>query len=191
MNASCHLNPNKGIWAGQPALSWGLYTNVTECGCFSVCADKLFKVPGMSVIVPSSTLPPFVPYFVSVALSWTVPQVQKRKNAKRLLRCSVCLISLRQMLCCRPTSWRLYCRENKAELRHWTTSDGDWLLLPPFHHFAFLILPSFLPIIHFPLRSLSLSSLCSFSFFDALMFAVGFLGRLFWKRKDKETNNKK
>lgn len=56
MNASCHLNPNKGIWAGQQALSRGLYTNVTECSCFSVCADKLFKVLGMSVIVPSSTL---------------------------------------------------------------------------------------------------------------------------------------
>lgn len=61
MNASCHLNPNKGIWAGQQALSRGLYTNVTECSCFSVCADKLFKVLGMSEIVPSSTLPPLFP----------------------------------------------------------------------------------------------------------------------------------
>lgn len=61
MNASCHLNPDKGIWAGQPALSRGLYTNVTECSRFSVCADKLFKVLGMSVIVPSSTLPPLFP----------------------------------------------------------------------------------------------------------------------------------
>lgn len=61
MNASCHLNPNKGIWAGQQALSRGLYTNVTECSCFSVCADKLFKVLGMSEIVPSSTLLPLFP----------------------------------------------------------------------------------------------------------------------------------
>ena len=86
MNASCYLNPNKGIWAGQPALSRGLYTNVTECSCFCVCADKLFKVPGMSVTVPSSTLTPpssFIPHFVSVALSRRVPQVQSRKNAKR------------------------------------------------------------------------------------------------------------
>lgn len=61
MNASCHLNPNKGIWAGQQALSRGLYTNVTESSCFSVFTDKLFKVLGMSVIVPSSTLPPLFP----------------------------------------------------------------------------------------------------------------------------------
>lgn len=61
MNASCHLNPNKGIWAGQQALSRGLYTNVTESSCFSVCADKLFKVLGMSVIVPSPTLLPLFP----------------------------------------------------------------------------------------------------------------------------------
>lgn len=173
MNASCHLNPNKGIWAGQQALSRGLYTNVTECSCFSVCADKLFKVPGMSVIVPPSTLPPFVPYFVSVALSRTVPQVQKRKNAKRLLRCSVCLISLRRMLCCRATSRRLYCRENKAELRRRTTSDGESLLLPPFHHFTFLILPSLPPLIHFPLRLLSLFSLWVF-ILDPLMFPLDF-----------------
>lgn len=61
MDASCHLNPNKGIWAGQQAHSRGLYTNVTESSRFSVCTDKLFKVLGMSVIVPSSTLPPLFP----------------------------------------------------------------------------------------------------------------------------------
>lgn len=190
MNASCHLNPNKGIWAGQQALSRGLYTNVTECSCFSVCTDKLFKVLGMSVIVPSSTLPPFVPYFVSVALSRTLPQVQKRKNAKRLLRCSVCLISLHRMLCCKTTSRRLYCWENKAELRCRTTSDGESQLLPPFQHFTFLILPSFPPLIHFPLRSLSLLSLWVF-IFDALMSPVGFLRRLIWKRKDEGTEKSK
>lgn len=92
---------------------------------------------------------PFVPYFVSVALPWAVPQLQKPKKAKRLFLCSVCLISLCRMLCCRPTCRRLYCKEYKAELRHWTTSDGGSLLRPPFHHFTFLILPSFtFPFIH-------------------------------------------
>lgn len=32
---------------------------------------------------------------------------------------------------------------NKAEAQPRTTSDGGALLLPPFHHFGFLILPSF------------------------------------------------
>lgn len=33
-------------------------------------------------------------------------------------------------------------------MRPGTSSDGDSLLLPPFHHFAFLILPSFPPLVY-------------------------------------------
>ncbi len=180
MNASCHLNPNKGIWAGQPALSRGLYTNVTECSCFSVCADKLFKVLGMSVIVPSSTLPPFVPCFVSDALSWTVSQVQKWKNAKRLSRCSVCLIS---------PCWMLGCRADKLETLLWRKQSKitaqnnfwSWLATPP--SFSPLCLSD--PPHHlFSLRSLLLFSILVF-IFDALLFAEGFLWWLIWKRNDK------
>lgn len=188
MNASCHLNPNKRIRAGQPALSRGLYTNVTECGCFSVCADKLFKVPGMSVIVPSSTLPPFCSPFC-VCCSSTVPQIQKRKNAKRFATFALPHFSLPNVVLYGPTSGRRYCQENKAELRPRTTSDGDSLLLPPFHRFAFLILPSFTPLILVPFRSLSLSSLRDF-IFKALMFPVGLLWWLTWKWKEEGESGK-
>lgn len=85
MNASCHLNPNKGIRAGQPALSRGLYTNVTECGCFSVYADKLFKVLGMScdsAFVRSANTPTFVAHFVSDALSANSPTNTKAGECK-------------------------------------------------------------------------------------------------------------
>lgn len=99
MNASCHLNPNKGIRAGQPALSRGLYTNVTECGCFSVSADKLFKVPGMSVIVPSATLAPLL-FPILCLLLINSPTNTKAKECKAFLRRSLCLISLCRTLCC-------------------------------------------------------------------------------------------
>lgn len=148
MNASCHLNPTKGIWAGQQALSRGLYTNVTECSCFSVCADKLFKVPGMAAIVPSSTLPPLFPVLCLLRFHDSHKYKSERMQSV-FLRCCVCLISLGPVLCCRPTCRRLYCRENNGELRCRTTSDGNLLLLPPFNRFASLILPSFPPLVHF------------------------------------------
>lgn len=87
MKASCRLNPNKGKRAGQPALSRGLYTNVTECGCFSVHADKLFKVPGCHVIVPRPAAPtPPTPPLLLLTLcptlfQPTVRQTQKQENA--------------------------------------------------------------------------------------------------------------
>lgn len=119
MNASCHLNPNKGIRAGQPALSRGLYTNVTECGCFSVRADKLFKVLGMSVIVPSTTVlppPPFVAHFVSDALSVNSPTSTKARECKVFsawLSLPHFSLQLNAMLY-RPTSRRRYCSHKQS-----------------------------------------------------------------------------
>lgn len=148
MNASCHLNPNKGIWAGQQALSRGLYTNVTECSCFSVCADKLFKVLGMSEIVPSSTLLPLFPILCPLRFHKSHKYKSQRMQS---VFCDVVFASFLFAECYAVGAHvgDFFCRENKAELRCRTTSDGDGLLLPPFHHFTFLILPSFSPLIHF------------------------------------------
>lgn len=136
MNASCHLNPNKGIRAGQPALSRGLYTNVTECGCFSVHADKLFKVLGMSAIVPSTTVPPppapFVAHFVSDALSMNSPTSTKARECKAFSAwLSLPHFSLQpNAMLYRPTSRRRYCgdkqRRTAAKNNFWR-----WLATPP------------------------------------------------------------
>lgn len=53
---------------------------------------------------------------------------------------------------------------NKAEAQPRTTSDGDSLLLPPFHRFGFLILPSLPPLIHFPAALYCHFRLSKFSF---------------------------
>lgn len=164
MNASCHLNPNKGIRAGQPALSRGLYTNVTECACFSVCADKLFKVPGMScdsAFVRSA--PRRHPHLCCSLCVWCSFSEQSDKHKSRRMQTFFffffwgvgyrCLISLRSRTRRRygATSRRdVIVAVNKAEAQPRTTSDGDSLLLPPFHRFGFLILPSLPPLIHFP-----------------------------------------
>lgn len=78
-----------------------------------------------------------------------------------------CLISLRSQ------TWRHYAATsrrdvivaiNKTEAQPRTTSDGNALLLPPFHHFGFLILPSFLPFIHFPAAFIVTFASSSFHF---------------------------
>lgn len=68
----------------------GLYTNVTESSRSSVCADKLFKVPRMSVMVPPSALPPFCSPFCVCCSFMRSPTSTKARNAKRF--CDVCLI---------------------------------------------------------------------------------------------------
>lgn len=180
MNASCHLNPNKGIWAGQQALSRGLYTNVTESSCFSVCADKFFKVLGMSVIVPSSTLPPLFP--ILCLLLFHEESHNEKSRRMRSIFCNVHFSSFLSPECSAVGQHvgDFIVEENKAELRHWTTFDGDSLLLPSFHLFTFLILPSFPPLIHCH----CVLSFFSFSF-DVLTLPVGFLQWLIRQQKQK------
>lgn len=65
--------PIKGYGQFSKPFQGGLYTNGTERSCFSVCADKLFKVLRMSALVPSATLPPLCPD----SYSWTALKRQK------------------------------------------------------------------------------------------------------------------
>lgn len=83
---------------------------------------------------------------------WTVQQAQKQENAKRFRPGYLCLISLcsRTRCCIDQQAGDVIVAINKAKLQPRTTSDGDSLLLPPFHRFGFLILPSFPPLIHYP-----------------------------------------
>lgn len=83
---------------------------------------------------------------------WTVQQAQKQENAKRFRPGYLCLISLcsRTRCCIDQQAGDVIVAINKAEPQPRTTSDGDSLLLPPFHRFGFLILPSFPPLIHYP-----------------------------------------
>lgn len=128
------------------------------------------------------TAPPPPPLFPILCLLLFHEQSHKYKSERmQSVFAMLCLphFSLPNVMLYRPTSRRRYCRENKAELQPRTTSDGDSLLLPPFHRFAFLILPSFTPLIH-----------CHFLLsrvfiFKALMFPVGFLWWPIWKRKEK------
>ena len=178
MHASCHLNPNKGIWAGQQALSRGLYTNVTECSCFSVFADKLFKVLGMSVILPPSTLPPLFPILCLLLFHERSHKYKSRRMQSVFFSLFFAMFCLPHFLWAQtavgPTCRRVYCKENKDEMLQGTTSDGDSLLLPPFHHFCF------------PFSPLSTSShslfttffSLDFSFFEAATFPVASLQRL-------------
>lgn len=120
---------------------------------------------------------PFVPCFVSFAFPRTVPQYKsQRMQSAFFLRCSVCLISLRRMSCCRPTRRRRYCGENKAELRRRTTFDAYSLLLPPFH-FTFAILPSIPPLIHFSFSFITVFFSLSFML-NALMCPLDSLQQL-------------
>lgn len=126
MKASCRLNPNKGKRAGQPALSRGLYTNVTECGCFSVHADKLFKVPGCHVIVPrpAAPTPPLLLLTLCLTLFQpTVRQTQKQENAMLFFSLFFwavgyrCLTSLRSPTRRRPVAnkrRRRYCGDKQS-----------------------------------------------------------------------------
>lgn len=198
MNASCHLNPNKGIWAGQLALSRGLYTNVTECSCFSVRADKLFKVLGMSVIVPSTTVPLHPPnprHLLSLILclmlfQWTVQQTQKHENAKRFRPGYLCLISLCSRTQCIDQQAGRYCsdkqRRTAAKNNFWR-----WLATPPSFSPPWFSDP---PLFASP-YSLSRCAHCHFfSFqvfiFKALMCPVDFLRRLIRKEKLRERGSR-
>lgn len=157
------------IWT--PVKGYGQVSKAFQGVCTQMWQNAVASVSGLtsclkcwgcqSVIVPSSTLPPLSSVFCLLLFHQQSRKYKSgKKKAKRLffffLRCCVCLISLGRALRCRPTCRRVYCRGNKAELRRRTTSDGDSLLLPPFHRFTFLILPSFPPLIHFSLHSLSL-----------------------------------
>lgn len=103
----------KGYGQVSRPFQGGLYTNVTESSRFSVCADKLFKVPRMSVMVPPSALLPFCSPFCVCCSFMRSPTSTKARNAKRF--CDVCLISLSdERSAVGPTSERLHCRENKA-----------------------------------------------------------------------------
>lgn len=84
----------KGYGQVSRPFQGGLYTNVTESGRFSVCADKLFKVPRMSVTVPPFALPPFCSPFCVCCSFRRSPTSTKAESAKRFSRCYVCLISL-------------------------------------------------------------------------------------------------
>lgn len=83
---------------------------------------------------------------------WTVQQAQKQENAKRFRPGYLCLISLcsRTPCCIDQQAGDVIVAINKGKPQPRTTSDGDSLLLPPFHRFGFLILPSFPPLIHYP-----------------------------------------
>lgn len=122
---------------------------MTESGRFSVYADKLFKVPRMSVMVPPSAPPPFCSPFCVCCSFRRSPTSTKAENAERF--CDVTFASFLSAASAPwrgPASERHHCRGNKARMRPGTSSDGDSLLLPPFHHFAFLILPSFPPLVY-------------------------------------------
>lgn len=84
----------KGYGQVSRPFQGGLYTNVTESGRFSVRADKLFKVPRMSVTVPPSALPPFCSPFCVFCSFRRSPTSTKAESAKRFSRCYICLISL-------------------------------------------------------------------------------------------------
>lgn len=80
----------KGYGQVSRPFQGGLYTNVTESSRSSVCADKLFKVPRMSVMVPPSALLPFCSPFCVCCSFMKSPTSTKARNAKRF--CGVCLI---------------------------------------------------------------------------------------------------
>lgn len=142
----------KGYGQVSRPFQGGLYTNVTESGRFSVCADKLFKVPRMSVVVPPSAPPPFCSPFLCLLLFQEESHKYKSGECGALF-CDVTFASFLSAANAQSRGpaaepERHHCRENKAQMRPGTSSDGDSLLLPPFHHFAFLILPSFPPLVY-------------------------------------------
>lgn len=97
----------KGYGQVRRPFQGGLYTTVTASSRFSVCADKLFKVPRMSATVPPFALRPFVLHFV-VRCSFTSPTSTKVRNAK-------CFCDVASFLSAvGPTSGRHRCRENRA-----------------------------------------------------------------------------
>lgn len=103
----------KGYGQVSRPFQGGLYTNVTESSRFSVCADKLLKVPRMSVMVPPSALLPFCSPFCVCCSFMRSPTSTKARNAKRSRK--FCLISLsNQGSAVEPTSEGHHCRQNKA-----------------------------------------------------------------------------
>lgn len=163
----------KGYGQVRRPFQGGLYTNVTESSRFSVCADKLFKVLRMSVMVPLSALLPFCSPFCVCCSFMRSPTSTKARNAKHF--CDVCLISLsNKRSAVGPTSERHHCRENKAQMWPGTSSDADSLLHPPFHRFAFLTLPSFPPLVYPRLRSPRRSLLAELMFWKRWCFPAGF-----------------
>lgn len=164
----------KGYGQVSRPFQGGLYTNVTESSRFSVCADKLLKVPRMSVVVPLSALLPFCsPFCVCCSFMRSLTST-KARNAKR--SCDVCLISLSdQGSAVWPTSEGHHCRPNKAQTWPATSSDADSLLHPPFRRFAFLTLSSSLPSFNLGLvRPSSLSLPAALLFWKRWCFPTGF-----------------
>lgn len=132
----------KGYGQVRRPFQGGLYTNVTESGRFSVCADKLFKVARMSATVPPSAPPPFCSPFCARCSFTRTPTRTKAADAKR--SGDVTFASFLPPANARPRGRLvrvIIVEENKASTRPGTSSDGDSLLLPPFQRFAFLVLP--------------------------------------------------
>lgn len=99
MNASCRLNPNKGIWAGHQALSWGFVHKCDRMQSLQCLHWQVFQSAGdVSNSAFIHTAPTFVPYFVSVALSRTVPKYKSERMQS--VFCNVLFASFLSTECC-------------------------------------------------------------------------------------------